>query len=459
MATRDKFASLAALKPAKHGLRPPHNDPTTTFPAALAQRGFSPVLPDGAEELAKLLEGKALSNHFGEHLAVRKWFSEPIGFPAPEGAVSASALRLLAPGACAEVADPRQWLFLDTETTGLMGGTGTYPFLVGIAWWDAGGLEVEQFFMRDYSEEHSLLVTLAERMAERPVLVTFNGKSFDWPLLETRYRMTRKLAPPTPRAHLDFLHPARNLWRIRLGSVRLAELEKHVLGWDRGADLISAMIPQFYFDYLRGGSPEPLVQIFLHNQMDLRGLAGLASRILSILAEPDAQNPDGLELFGLSRICERRGETRRAQKHYAESIAADLPPETDRAARKSLARLAKRSRDFPLALELWESILGNSREGFEAYEQLAIYYEHQVGEKSRAAALVQKALAELRKTSRVGLITTALHRQYRARFERRLMRLERPGRATHLEPMPERTLMEVIEAESRAAGPESNGEA
>jgi len=459
MATRDKFASLAALKPAKHGLRPPHNDPTTAFPAALAQRGFSPTLPDGAEELAKMLEGKALSNHFGEHLAVRKWFSEPIGFPAPEGELNPSALRLLASDACAEVRDPSQWLFLDTETTGLMGGTGTYPFLVGIAWWDAGGLEVEQFFMRDYSEEHSLLVTLAERMAERPVLVTFNGKSFDWPLLETRYRMTRKLAPPTPRAHLDFLHPARNLWRIRLGSVRLAELEKHVLGWDRGADLISAMIPQFYFDYLRGGSPEPLVQIFLHNQMDLRGLAGLASRVLSILAEPDAHNPDGLELFGLSRICERRGETGRAQRHYAASIAADLPPETDRAARQSLARLAKRTRDFPLALELWESILSNSREGFEAYEQLAIYYEHQLGEKARAAALVHQALAELRKTSRVGLITAALHRQYRTRFERRLARLERPGRAPRLEPRPERTLMEVIQGESQAAGPESNGEA
>ncbi len=93
----------------------------------------------------------------------------------------------------AEVGDPRQWLFLDTETTGLMGGTGTYPFLVGIAWWDAGGLEVEQFFMREHSEEHALLVTLAERMAERRVLVTFNGKSFDWPLLETRFRMTRKI--------------------------------------------------------------------------------------------------------------------------------------------------------------------------------------------------------------------------------------------------------------------------
>ena len=459
MATRDKFASLAALKPAKLIPRPSGALPTTPFAAALSQRGFSPVLPEGAEELAKLLDGKAVSNHFGEHLAVRKWFSEPIGFPAPEGELNASALRLLAPGACAEVADPRQWLFLDTETTGLMGGTGTYPFLVGLAWWDAGGLEVEQFFMRDYSEEHALLVTLAERMAERAVLVTFNGKSFDWPLLETRYRMTRKLAPPTPRAHLDFLHPARNLWRIRLGSVRLAELEKHVLGWDRGADLISAMIPQFYFDYLRGGSPEPLAQIFLHNQMDLRGLAGLASRILSILAEPDAQSHDGLELFGLSRICERRGETRRAQRHYAESIATALPPETDRAARKSLARLAKRSRDFPLALELWKSILGGSREGFEAYEQLAIYYEHELGEKARAAALVQKALAELRKTSRVGLLTAAVHRQYRTRFERRLARLERFGPIARLESKPEPTLTEITEPESPALGPESNGEA
>ena len=169
-----------------------------------------------------------------------------------------------------------------------MGGTGTYPFLVGIAWWDAGGLQIEQFFMRELSEEHALLVTLAERMAARPVLVTFNGKSFDWPLLETRYRMTRSIKPSAPHAHLDFLHPARNLWRIRLGSVRLAELEKHVLGWHRGADLISEMIPQFYFDYLRGGAPEPLVQVFLHNQMDLRGLAGLASRIIALLADPES---------------------------------------------------------------------------------------------------------------------------------------------------------------------------
>jgi uncharacterized protein YprB with RNaseH-like and TPR domain len=100
----------------------------------------------------------------------------------------AAALRLLAPDAPEEVVDVQQWLFLDTETTGLMGGTGTYPFLVGLAWWEGGGLEVEQLFMREYSEERSVLAALAERLAERPVLVTFNGKSFDWPLLETRVR-------------------------------------------------------------------------------------------------------------------------------------------------------------------------------------------------------------------------------------------------------------------------------
>src|SRR5271156_6093188 len=179
MSVRDRLASLAALKPArKSGVAPE---------AVVSRvRGFSPALPDGAERLAEMLQAKVLSNPLGEHLTVRKWFSEPIVCAPPEGSVVAEALRLLAPGACAEVADPRQWLFLDTETTGLMGGTGTYPFMVGIAWWDAGGLEVEQFFMRELTEEHALLLTLAERMAERPVLVTFNGKSFDWPLLETR---------------------------------------------------------------------------------------------------------------------------------------------------------------------------------------------------------------------------------------------------------------------------------
>jgi uncharacterized protein len=419
---------LKALQPA------PGREPVSTSEL----RGRAAEIPQGAERLVRLLEAKIQSSEFGEHLALRKWYSEPVtespGLGAPEGELDPAALQLLAPKAPREIADPRQWLFLDTETTGITGGTGTYPFMVGLAWWDAGGLEVEQLFMRDYGDEHSLLAALAERIVERPVLVTFNGKSFDWPLLETRYRMTRSIRPPALRAHLDFLHPARNLWRLRIGSTRLPELELKVLGWNRGSDMNSWLIPQLYFDFLRGGPPEPLLPIFHHNQMDLRGLAALAARTVSLLADPEAHGRLGLELFGLSRICERRGDSARARKHYAQSIDRHLPAETDRAARSSLARLAKRDGDFALALKLWESLLGDSREGLEAYEQLAMYYEHRAREPHRAAALAKKALLELRNASRRGTIAPAADRDRRTRFERRLARLERKSSGALLAP-------------------------
>lgn len=432
----DKLARIGALKPARKRVTVDEEP-----------RGFRPEIPAGSERLAQILGASARNNRFGDHLGLRRWFSELEGCEATGTELNAAALRLLAPDAPADVADPEQWLFLDTETTGLAGGTGTYPFLVGIAWWDSGGLEVEQFFMRDHSEEHSLLVALAERMAERRVLVTFNGKSFDWPLLETRYRMTRTIRPPAPRAHLDFLHPARNLWRLRLGSVRLAELERHVLGWNRGADVMSELIPEIYFNFLRGGPPEPLVPIFHHNQMDLRGLSGLAGRVVSLLADPESHGQDALEMFGVSRICERRGETSRARKLYARSVAAELPAETDRAARRSLARLAKREGDFAQARELWEGIAGNSREGFEAYEQLAIYFEHHAREPHRAAAIMRKALAELRSANRLGTIAATAYRVSRTRFEHRLARLDRKtGRG----------LLDAPESESKYEANESN---
>jgi len=463
----DRFAGVKALqKTSNAGAQ----NPASSGPMAKSGRlqeslveqrlGYSPNIPEGAERLAELLGAKMVQNQYGEHLALRKWFSDvangvktdcsPLGHGMADQRVDASALRLLAPGAPEVVADPRQWLFLDTETTGIMGGTGTYPFMVGIAWWDAGGLEVEQFFMRDHGDEHALLVTLAERMAERCVLVTFNGKSFDWPLLETRYRMTRKLQPPRPQAHLDFLHPARNLWRLRIGSVRLWELERHVLGWNRGPDLVSELIPETYFDFLRGGPPEPLVPIFLHNQMDLRGLAALSSRIVSLLAEHGIEEKDGFELFGLSRICERRGETKRARKHYEQSIAlSELPLESNRAAKKSLARLAKRQGDLTLARDLWEGMLGNSREGIEAYEELAIYYERHIGETHRAAEISREALHAVQRAKRSGIIGTGAYQQLRGRFERRLARLERKAANLPLKSVVVESAAQPCESNSR----------
>src|SRR6266850_1268548 len=280
MPAPDKFSLLTALKSSR--LMPAR-------PAAIRT-------PGDDDALGRLLGAGVATNHFGEHLAIRNWFSTPeFAEPSPATLELLSRTRdeLVSRKTRAALEDPEKWLFLDTETTGLAGGTGTYAFLIGLAWWDAGGLQIEQFLMRDFSEEHSLLHELAARLAERPVLVTFNGKSFDWPLLENRFTMTRAIAAPKLAAHLDLLHPARALWKLRLGSVRLVELERHVLdaprlGWRRDDDVASARIPQFYFDYLRGGPTEPLAGVVRHNQMDLRGLAALFGKINSLLSEPGA---------------------------------------------------------------------------------------------------------------------------------------------------------------------------
>ena len=388
-ASADKFSRLAALRPARS---------VPSRPAALRA-------PDLEDSLAHLLGAGVAKNRFGEHLTIRNWFSTP-EFSEP----SAVALELLSRTRDAELSrrtssvleNPAKWLFLDTETTGLAGGTGTYPFLVGIAWWDAGGLQVEQFFMRDFSEEHSLLQELAARLADRPVLVTFNGKSFDWPLLENRFTMTRAIPTPRLAAHLDLLHPARALWKLRLGSVRLVELERRVLdaprlGWHREDDIASALIPQYYFDYLRGGPRDPIAGIVRHNQMDLRGLAALFGRINTLLAsqETDRDGIDSLDLFGLSRFFERRGDSDRAHVACTQALDLGLPSEFRPRARRELALHAKRRGDHAAAAALWLELAGDPQDGVLACEQLAIHYERRAKDPARATEFARLGLTKL----------------------------------------------------------------
>jgi len=444
--TVDKFSRLAALRPARGA---------TQAPAILRA-------PDECDSISQLLGGGIARNHYGEHLAIRNWFSTP-EFSEP----SAVALDLLtkAPArqesasgrykpksgphqkggpykgrsndeaisrrARAAVQNPEKWLFLDTETTGLAGGTGTYAFLVGLAWWDAGGLQVEQLFMRDFSEEHSLLHELSARLAERPVLVTFNGKSFDWPLLENRFTMTRAIRVPALAAHLDLLHPARALWKLRLGSVRLVELERHVLdatklGWHREDDVSSALIPRFYFDYLRGGSARPLAGVVKHNQMDLRGLAALYGKINSLLDEHQAahQDADSLDLFGLSRYLNRRGEQERAHAMCAQALGAGLPAEFRPLATRELAIMARRRGDVERAASLWLELVQHPRDGAAACEHLAIHYERNARDLPRAVEFAELALAKIQRQCTHSRDPYAAARA--ARAEKKLLcRLER----------------------------------
>lgn len=442
--TYDKFAHVSALRHAVKRARPVNED-----------------LPPGAEALAELLGAQPVRNHYGEHLVARNWFAEPAQCPAPNG-----AMELLLP--CAQktrnekgqadlklghfslACNPEKWLFLDTETTGLAGGTGTYAFLVGLGWWDAGGLQIEQLFLRDFTEEHSLLTALAERLAQRPVLVTFNGKTFDWPLLETRYRMTRTIAVPQPAAHLDLLHPARQLWRQRWGSVRLAELERNVLaactppmGWSRDGDVRGDMIPQIYFDYLHGGSPTALLDVLRHNQMDIRGLAALAGRIITLLNEPERAEADGYELFGVSRMVKQRvpHQARKAHDLFASAVEAGLPVDLDRKARREMALLARREKDYHRAATIWEELLacaGGAPQDLiavEAYEQLAIHFERRKRDARRALDLANEAMAEVKRLRRAGLQEAGALSRIRYRLYERIARLEKKAAvALPLEP-------------------------
>jgi hypothetical protein len=386
----DKFSRLAALRPTRPRLS-----------GAEMLRA-----PHAEDSLSRLLGAALATNRYGQHVLVRNWFSSPEFAEFSEVSLellSRSRDEALSKRMRAALADPSKWLFLDTETTGLAGGTGTYAFLIGLAWWDAGALQVEQLFMRDFGEEHAILHEVAARLAERPVLVTFNGKSFDWPLLENRFTMTREIPVPRLAAHLDLLHPARALWKLRLGSVRLVELERHVLGarktgWHRQDDVLAALIPQHYFDYLRGGPAEPLAAVVRHNQMDLRGLAALVGRMDELLASDKGHQAESVDLFGLSRYLRRRGEPQRAHSVCTQAIDLGLPQEYDGQARHELARSAKRRGEHREAAALWHQLVKDERNGAHACEQLAIFYERREQNYPRALEFAQLGLAKVRRT-------------------------------------------------------------
>jgi uncharacterized protein len=314
------------------------------------------TLPNPSTEEANLscpvLGAEIARNRFGPFVAAHQWYATPAMC---EPDKLATELLLCPRGSsgqlCARHAsDPEKWLFLDTEATGFIGGAGNLAFLIGLAWWDSGGIQIEQLFMRDAAEEYSILLELGRRIRKRPVLVTFNGKSFDWPLLVSRFQLTRAIAVPVLKAHLDFLHPAREIWKLQIGSVKLGHLEERVLGseslgWSRREDIDSALIPGIYFDYVCGRSHR-LEGVFRHNRMDLRGLAALAGRILRMLSlNGDGGSESGLEaleLYGMARFFGRRGQHGIARRYCQCALEAGLPASVAPQAQQELARFTKR---------------------------------------------------------------------------------------------------------------------
>ena len=304
---------------------------------------------------------------------------------------------------------PESLWFLDLETTGLAGGAGTQAFLVGCARLDAGGFSVTQFLLPGYEHERALLAQVSAWASAQGALVTFNGKSFDVPLIETRYLFHRQRFPLEGRAHVDMLHPARRLWRARGqwegssdASCSLATLEKLLAGMHRVGDVPGFEIPSRYFQFVRDGDARRLESVLEHNRLDLVSLALVMARALALVERGPAEAQTAYECFGLARIYDRAGRSDEAEASYLQAIdrlrRVGRDPETLGDAIRRLAHCRRRAGRWREAAEAWQQLAELPRCPAalrqEAWEALAIHHEHRVRDLDTARAHANQLLGD-----------------------------------------------------------------
>ena len=299
-------------------------------------------------------------------------------------------LRLLSRQPQSESA-PKRLLYLDTETTGLAGGTGTYAFLVGAGFFEADRFVLTQYFMRDLDEEPALISAIAALLADFDGVVTYNGRGFDLPLLETRFILSRR---PWPQHlwHLDLLPPARRLWSRQLPDCRLGTIEARVLGLERIDDVPGALIPSLYFHYLRSRRAEALRPVFEHNRLDVLSLVTLTGWVARALADPEGLDLDPEEYVGLGRLWEG-ADAERGARCYREALSRGLGSPQREQLLLTLGRGAKREGRWPEALALWEAAIAKGA-GFDPrpWEEIAKYYEHCARDLAAAHRVAAEAL-------------------------------------------------------------------
>jgi uncharacterized protein YprB with RNaseH-like and TPR domain len=282
---------------------------------------------------------------------------------------------------------PAKWCFLDTETTGLTGGSGTYAFLVGVGRITPQGFRVRQFFMRDFGEEASQLSAVAEHLKQFEVLITYNGRTYDQPLLETRYRMVRQRPPFSALEHLDLLFGARRLWNLRFDSCRLVDLENQILGVERQGDLPGEMIPYVYFEYVRTHEIFRLMPVFHHNAVDILTLACLTAIVPRAFHAPEqAEFSHGAEMIGLARWWRQAEQHENALALFRQAIEKKLPDDLLFRTLWDIAALEKKlGREHAAIPVLTDLAASTNPWRGPAYVELAKYYERR--ERNYALAL------------------------------------------------------------------------
>lgn len=401
---------------------PTLSDQLKSLGVKLGARDLPPPPPRHAHAIERVVPGRFHPTSHGEAFVAETTFpleyrhgQMPLSLTSPLGTMAdwAKEPRLAR-------SDASRLVFLDIETTGLAGGTGTYAFLVGIGRYGGDGFQLAQFFMRDPVEEPAVLTALLECLHPLGTLVTFNGKAFDAPILRTRYILNGYDVPFASAGHLDLLPLARRLWRARLESRALGSLEMHILKATRAEqDIPGWLIPQMYFDYLRSGDARPLKGVFYHNAMDVVAMAALLSHTAQMLEQPLTFAAEhGLDLYSIGRIFEDLGRLDEAAAVYARAVELEVPEDILFEAIRRLSMVHRRRGQVEAAVKLWRQA-AELRQVY-AFVELAKYYEHRVGDIAEAVRQTRAGLDVVRSPG----FPPTMGRRWVKDLDHRLQRLE-----------------------------------
>lgn len=352
----------------------------------------------GKDNLQEFVSGEEIENDYGKFFLIsdvvrgsfrhgHRNISEAFGFD-----MTAAAMLANNPGisefTCSDA------LFLDTETTGLAGGTGTMAFLIGLGWFDGCHFHVRQILARDFGEEKAALAHLASIAGQKKFLVTFNGKAFDINLLSTRFILNRLEGRLSLLPHLDLLHPSRRILGHRLDNSRLVTLEAEVLGVLREGDIPGWEIPQRYFDWLKRRDPRLLTSIFEHNRLDVISMATLTAHLIEIItAQALMKDTHTDDYLAAARLLLNRNNLEGTEKildMFNEQSCTDFST----LSKKKLARLYKRTGRLDEAVQIWREMVVCKPFDFYAVSELAKWLEHRTVDYAQAKILVENALHE-----------------------------------------------------------------
>ncbi len=318
----------------------------------------------------------------------------------------------------AEVSVQRM-LFLDIETTGLSGGTGTWVFLIGLGWLKDNTFNLRQYFLRHPSEERAMLLHFTETAAGFSSLVTFNGKTFDLPMIQTRQILTELSLRTDPSHHIDLLLCSRRLWKGRLASCSLHSLEDALLGLQRCGDIPGEEIPAAYFNYLRRGDTARMREVFGHNVLDILSMVRLLARVSRAGAGEEPEHP--ADNLALGKLYYENGQAEKALSCYKKAACCG-DERLEQLALQRLSFIYKRQEMWTEAAALWSELVQRLSHDLTPYVELAKYYEHRAGDCDAALSLTEQALARVHhrfSVSRSGQLSDPALRHRQTRLKRK----------------------------------------